>query len=133
MDLKQEIEQKAHELHRLLDKEAELEMALKSVGENISMLQVDFTKIMKDGGIIKAQVEGVGEIKLTSSIYASILETDRPEVFAKLREMGEGGLIKTVESVHASTLKSWVKGLIDEGKTIPDKIKYGFREEVKIK
>lgn len=127
------IESKAHELHRLLDKKEELEGNLKQTKENIAMLQSEFVKAMKDAGIIKGQVEGVGEIRLGSRTFANIPEATRPEAFEALRKLGEGGLIKTVESIHAQTLVGFVNRLLDEGKEVPACIKYGFIEEVKIK
>jgi hypothetical protein len=133
MDLKLSIDGKARELLRLLDKLEEYEGMMKTVKENIDMLQSEFVQLMKENGIIESAVAGVGKVKLSSSLYASILVEDRPVVFQKLRDIGEGGLIKSVESIHNKTLIGFVNGLIKEGKEIPEGIKYGFHEEVKIK
>jgi len=127
------IEQKAHELHRLIDQENQLQEQLKSISENIDMLNEEFVKYMKENGIIKSHIEGVGSITFKSNLWTNILKSDREIVFEYFRGIGEGGLIKKRDDyIHHKTLTAYIQNLINEGKQTPDKINYGFKEFVEI-
>lgn len=128
-----EIEDKARILNKLLIDKEETEGKLKMLNENLDQLQQEFVKLMKDNNILQGSVEGVGIIKLDSYLWANIPKEKQEEVYNRLKEIGEGDLIKTVQSIHHKTLSGYVNGLIKEGKDIPEGINYGFKETVKIK
>ena len=133
MDVIQELERKARELYRLIDEQDHAEAKLKAVKENIDLLQLEFVALMKDNGILKKNVEGVGEIYLYTFLRASIPDAVKEATYQNLKQIGEGNLIKTVESIHHKTLSGYVNGLLKDGKPIPAGIEYNFVESVKIK
>lgn len=69
-------------------------------------------------GIKNMNVEGVGLVKLTADIYASIKSGAKDKLFQWLRDSGFGDLI--VDSVAPSTLKSFLKGRIKAGDEYPE-------------
>jgi hypothetical protein len=72
---------------------------------------------MDEAGLTSVTVTGVGRVSLVSDAYVSVPVVNIPEFHDWLRDSGSGALIK--ETVHASTLKAFVKGLIKEGKEFP--------------
>jgi hypothetical protein len=60
-------------------------------------------------------------VELTEQVFARIPVARKQEAFDWLRDNNEAGLIKkeVVESVHAQTLKAWVRGKLKEEADIP--------------
>ena len=61
-------------------------------------------------------------VELKENVYARIPKKREQEAFDWLHENNEGGLIReeVVRRVHPMTLKSWVRGKLEEGKAIPE-------------
>jgi len=56
-------------------------------------------------------------IYLTHKVRASVLAENQPDFFKWLREHGHGGIIK--ETIHAQTLGSFAKELLENGRPLP--------------
>lgn len=86
---------------------------------------------MEDTGASStAKYDGLGRLTLTKpQLYAKFEEESRTEVFDFLRENGMSDIIK--ETVHHSTLSSFIASLIKDGKPIPAFISTSYRKNVR--
>jgi len=129
-----ELEQMAKDLVRLEDKKGKLDSDLKQVSDEIDFLQSEFVKFMEDRQMtVTSHIEGVGVCKLVSQQFPRIKDVDKDAVYNKIREMGEGGIIKTVESIHHKTLQGWVNGRLEKNEVIPEGIEIYTKKSIKIK
>lgn len=109
----------AKKLAELRDKKKKLEDELKYVNIEKGLLETNtLPKLMEDHEIEKMTIEGVGTLYTQTGVYASILAADRDEAHIWFKEHGHGDLVK--EAIHHSTLRSWVKEQLEEGKTVPE-------------
>jgi len=69
-----------------------------------------------------------GTFYIKTNIYASILVKNRPTMFEWLRENDFGSLIQ--ETVDARTLSSTVKGLLEDGETVPEEVNVTVKKSV---
>jgi len=129
-----------------MTREQELVIAIQKAQELKSSLKEKSTSCQKDldkaqdelGALMEAQgktttakYEGVGFVTLgTPKIRASYHKEDEAKVFEYLRGEGRDDMIK--ESVHPSSLSSFVKELIQvECKNPPDCINHYLQPQVK--
>lgn len=66
-------------------------------------------------GVDKITFEGIGTVFTTPQLQVSV--RDMPMVVEKLKEMGHEEMVK--ETVHPSTLKAFIKELVQEGEEVP--------------
>ena len=78
-------------------------------------------EMVADEGMSSANVPGLGSVYLVSDAYVSVPVGDAPEFHRWLRDNGSSGIIK--ETVHPGTLKAFIKGMMKEGKEVPEMVK----------
>jgi len=82
------------------------------------------------GASSTAKYDGLGRITITSPVlYAKFEEENRGLVFDFLRENGMSDVIK--ETVHHSTLSSFIASLIKDGLPVPAFISTSYRKNVR--
>lgn len=73
--------------------------------------------MMEQQGIESLKVEGLGRLGLTGDMYVHIKPGMKDKLFKWLRARKMGALV--TEAVNSSTLKSFVKGRMKDGKELP--------------
>lgn len=77
-----------------------------------------------------AKYEGLGCLQaMPPKIRASIRKPDQESVFETICNLGRGDIIK--QSIHPSTLSTFVKEFIENGEPVPDGIVTYFQPNVK--
>lgn len=101
-----------------LEKEA-LELQLKLVNAKFDVLRFEAipNKVDEMGLESPVKIEGVGRVSLSADILMSVKGGQKPEVMKWLRSNGLGDLIN--EDFNSSTLKSYVKKAMVDGKAYP--------------
>jgi len=111
-----------------------LKQSEKHAKENYEEIKADR---MQAEETLCAQLEAVGiesfktnrgTFYTKTNIYASISAGNRPVMFEWLRENDLGSLIQ--ETVNARTLSSTVKGLLEDGETIPEEVNVTIKKSV---
>lgn len=73
---------------------------------------------------------GIGKLSITvPQVFASIKEENKSAGFEYLKQMNRADLIK--ETVNAQSLRSFIKEVMESGKSIPDCISYYLKPSVK--
>jgi len=122
----------ASQLKSLMVRSEKLDIEQKELTQEISQLQQEFVAFMTTNKILKADTES-GVVSLSVGRYARIVSAEKENVFEEIRKLGEGGLIKTVESINPQTLRGWCNSRLDENLPIPKGIEIFCKEEVKLK
>lgn len=106
------------------DTKGRLEAELKAVNATLKELEeVKIPKEMERLGLVKnnkgsfTTATGM-RISLRTDVYASTVKEHEPEFFEWLRDHEAGSLIK--ESVHAQTLRAYVREQRENGVTVPE-------------
>ena len=103
----------------LSERKAKLEDTAKKIIEHLE----------DSGATSTSKYEGLGRITLNApKLHAGFDENYRSEVFDFLRQNGMEDAIK--ETVHHSTLSSFIASLIKEGVPIPEYITTYYRKQV---
>lgn len=108
----------------------ELKQRASEAYEQLNQITQKIIEYMEDtGATATAKYDGLGRLSLKSpQLYAKFEEEDRGAVFDFLRENGMDDVIK--ETVHHSTLSSFIAGLIKEGKPIPPFISTSYKKNL---
>lgn len=106
-----------HIMHRVrarIDKGKEVMAKLNAEHD---ALRIDLIpKKMEDQGLETLSVKGIGRVSLTGDMY--VQQINKNGLFSWLRKNKLGDLI--TEGVNSSTLKAFLRGRIQDGKTYPD-------------
>lgn len=102
-----------------------IKLQLDNLDEERKALQARYDAIRKQelvDELAAAQITGFkldegGSVHTTRTTQASVKAEDREPFHQWLRDNGHGALI--VSTVHPATLKSWVKEMLDAGRTLP--------------
>jgi len=100
----------------------DLELELKSVNAKFDVLRFEAipNKVDEMGLESPVKIEGVGRVSLVADILMSVKGGQKPNVIEWLRGNGLGDLVK--EDFNASTLKSYVRNAMVNGKPYPDEL-----------
>jgi len=110
--------EKAKRLFELRSEKQSLEERLKEINIEKGNLETQILPtLMAEHEIEKMTIEGIGTLFTQSAVYAYIYAVDRDMAHEWFKSHGHEDLVK--ESVHHSTLKSWVKDQLEEGKEVP--------------
>lgn len=117
-------------LHALRRRKSELETELDGVGAEINEIKDKLIEKLTEQGKSKtAAYLGLGWATLTApKVRASIPEECKEDAFAFIRKNDRADMIKL--TVNANSLSSFVGELLDDGKKIPDVIKYALIPDV---
>ena len=78
-----------------------------------------------------AKYVGIGHVTLMKPrLFARYNKEDEDKVFSFLREEGRGDIVK--ETVHASSLSTFVKEAISDGKAVPEYIPYYMQAKCRL-
>ena len=107
-----------------LSLKGELEI-LKAEGADLQRIfdhlrQVTIPDEMDAAGISSANFPGIGRLTLTADLFAGIQPEQQQAAYLWLQENGHGDLIK--DYVHPSTLKAFIKELMEGGEILPEAI-----------
>lgn len=109
----------------------ELKALASEANQKLNETTLKIIEYMEDiGSTSTSKYDGLGRITLcTPQLYAKFDEEKRDELFQFLRDNGMQDVIK--ESVHHSTLSSFVANLVKEGKPLPPFIETSYRKNVR--
>lgn len=110
----------ADTFRELKEKKDALEATLKEVNKEIERLEEQFTAEMINEETPKFSRRGK-TFYLTEKLYVNSLAAKSADLHKYLREKSLGDMIK--ETVHPSTLKSYVKELLEEDDELPEGLK----------
>jgi len=129
MDEKETVEK----LMKLKEIMATHDMKLKELRGQYDTLEAELIEYMNERDMRRtATFDGVGHATLERPrLYASVTEENKPAVFGWLNAIGRGDLIK--ETVHPSTLSTFVKEMQQEGKEVSDKISVYLKTKILLK
>lgn len=127
------MEEYATELKAKRKEADDLEAKLKSVTDSIDQINTSFVELMEENHITELVIPNVGICTYHSTMYPSIKKDMKENVYNELRDIGEGAMIKTVQSVHSKTLQAWVNERIRQNLQVPNGIECFNKREVKIK
>lgn len=128
------LEEMAKELVKLENEKSTVETKLKSLSDELDFLQTELVSFMEKNQMTQSSyIDGVGICKLVSQVYPRIKDVDKDAVYNAIRAMGEGGMIKTVESIHHKTLQGWVNTRLEKNETLPEGIEIFTKKSIKIK
>lgn len=106
-------------LFQLKEKKKDLEAQLKEINKEKAILEdTKLPELMETHEIPKLTIDGHGTLYTQAIVYANILVEDRDTANTWFKGNGHGSLVK--ETIHAGSLKSWVKEQMDEGKEVPE-------------
>ncbi len=93
-----------------------IEGELKDINKELTALSTQLYEQMDREGSERFDLEGISFVKHIERDFKRIDQGrwDDPRFFAWLKEIGEAGLIKTRESVHAQTRKAFLKDYVGE-------------------
>lgn len=95
-----------------------LEADLKVANAEFDVLRFEtIPEQMDTQGVDRLSVTGVGRVSLTADIRIATVAAQRPALFKWFRSHKLGDLI--TETMNSSTLKSWVKQRMKDGKEVP--------------
>ena len=120
------------ELRRLKDKKDQLNDQLTETNKQITHIeQAKLPSMMETAGITAFKVAGIGSVSVKNETFTYVPADNREQLHSKLREQGHGDLI--TESVHHSTLNSFVKECLAAGIEVPDEIKVTYAKVAKLR
>lgn len=85
-----------------------------------TLRQVTIPDEMDSAGISSANFPGIGRLTLTADLFAGIQPEQQQAAYFWLQQNGHGDLIK--DYVHPSTLKAFIKELMEGGIILPEAI-----------
>ena len=105
-----------------------LKNALEAAKEVVSNYQKEFDTLrqiiipeeMDAAGISSANFPGIGRLTLTADLFAGIQPDKQHEAYQWLVDNGHEDLIK--DYVHPSTLKAFIKELMESGEVLPEEL-----------
>ena len=110
-----------HEMSDIRKKKDSLEDALKEINEEFDFLRITkIPTVMRDDGVDRLSVSGVGRVSITADLHVSIKADQKEAFYDWLRDNGRGDLIS--ETVNASTLKAAVKRMFQSGEIVPEEL-----------
>ena len=122
------------ELLTCLKHKEETELGLKQLNKQINALMINANEAMTEEEV-EIKVEGILFKPITEESYSLTEEKvkwDEYEPwFEWLRTNGQEDMIKTKNSVHAGTRKSFLKNWQDDGNELPSVVKSTYFETVK--
>lgn len=79
-------------------------------------------ELMESVGVDKLTTTSGLNVEIQQQVFARIPEAKKQEAYDWLIDHNEGGMIKeeVIQRVHPMTLKSWVRGKLEEGALIPE-------------
>ena len=105
------------------------EIQVSEMKKQLRKLEGSIVRQMIDNSIDKIGVDGIdfstldiSNYSLDKSILGDNVEWDNPMFFEFLREVGEGEAIRSRESIHHSTRKAILDGLVKKGVDLPNYI-----------
>lgn len=122
MDAPKKLATLAKELRALNDRKKYLEEGLEIVNSARHKLHtVTIPAAMEEYETDEINIPGAGKLTVKPQVYGYVKVEDREKFFAWLRENENGALIK--EGVHAKTLNSFCKEILDNNASSPDFLK----------
>lgn len=95
-----------------------LKEELAMANDELDVIRIEvIPALMEEKGIENFKVEGLGRVSLTADMFVHVKPGAKNELFAWLRKRKLGDLITM--QLNSSTLKSFVKGRIKDGKEVP--------------
>lgn len=85
-----------------------------------TLRQVTIPDEMDAAGISSANFPGIGRLTLTADLFAGIQPEQQHAAYQWLVAKGHGDLIK--DYVHPSTLKAFIKELLENGESLPEEL-----------
>lgn len=85
-----------------------------------NLRQVVIPDEMDAAGISSANFPGIGRLTLTADLFAGIQPEQQQAAYQWLHDNGHGDLIK--DYVHPSTLKAFIKELMEQGENLPEEL-----------
>lgn len=85
-----------------------------------TLRQVTIPDEMEAAGISSANFPGIGRLTLTPDLFAGIQPKQQHAAHHWLFAKGHGDLIK--DYVHPSTLKAFIKELLENGESLPEEL-----------
>lgn len=85
-----------------------------------NLRQVIIPDEMDTAGISSVNFPGIGRLTLTADLFAGIQPEQQQAAYQWLRDNGHADLIK--DYVHPSTLKAFIKELMERGENLPEEI-----------
>ncbi|MDX8383732.1 MAG: hypothetical protein R8M45_06595 [Ghiorsea sp.] len=79
--------------------------------------KVELPTEMDEAGVESTRLAGIGTVLLTADIYSRFAVGKEHDALKWLEDTGHGGMIK--ETVHAGTLKAFLKSELTEGHEVP--------------
>ncbi len=110
-----------HEMSDIRKKKDSLEDALKEINEEFDFLRITkIPTVMRDDGVDRLSVSGVGRVSITADLHVSIKADQKEAFYEWLRDNGREDLIS--ETVNPSTLKATVKKMFQSGEIVPEEL-----------
>lgn len=106
---------------------------VKELRKEYDALEVQLIEYMNERDMRRtATFDGIGHATLERPrLYASVTEENKSEVFKWLHGIGRGDLIR--ETVHPSTLSTFVREMQENGKEVSDKISVFLKTKILLK
>jgi len=100
-----------------------------ALGKRIDILTMSvIPEMMAEEEIDTVSYDGIGRLQTRADAWVTVLAPDREEVHKWMRENGHESMVK--ETIHAGTLKAWVKAQVKAGNEYPtDLIKHEAYEK----
>jgi hypothetical protein len=109
------------DMYNVRQRKEAIEADLKNVNAEYDVLRFELIpEAMDKAGVENVRYEGIGRVSLTADIQVACPAPTRDDFFTWLRKHKLGSLIS--EGVNPSTLKSWIKTRMKEGKELPSEL-----------
>lgn len=96
----------------------DLENQLKDWNAKFDVLRFELIpEKMDEEGVERVSYDGIGRVSLTADIRVATLAAAKPKLFSWLKKNRLGDLLR--EDINPSTLKSWIKQRMKDGKALP--------------
>ena len=119
----------AKRLRSIVDERNKLELDLKNVKSDITLLQNEFVDLMEDYNIQNISLDDIGTIYVHRKTCVNVLDND--VLMRYLKDNGAESLIK--ETIHHGTLTAHVKECLENKNIIPDGVDVYIKPEVRIR
>ena len=152
--LKQLIDTRASLLEQIHKQTKELKELAKDLDKVESE---DIPGILNGVGLSRLRLSSGEEVSIKTEVYASVAKKNKEAFFKTLQERGEDSLIKKIlvvpnpstllidnlfergemfdveKSIHAQTLKSYVRNLLENGEKPPESVSYYTKQKTVVK
>jgi len=132
------VEKTAQDFLELLKEKEEIERHLKSLNKEIFKLEQNLYDEFESSSTDSIEIDGIKfepQLKPTYQLAGNDNGAqkwdNKEEWFAWLKEIGEGGLIKTFESVPWNTRERFLRDWVEEGNNLPDFIQEKYMQNIK--